>query len=304
MRLLPTLAAALLAICTASCSSGAALQRPVASWNDVVALPAPSVGQRIAYGSGAKQFGELRMPTGRGPHPVVVLLHGGCWSAEYDLDYMGHLADRLAAAGIASWNLEYRGIGDIGGAWPGTFDDVATGAAHVHTLARTFPLDLQRVVLVGHSAGGHLATWLAAARHVAPSHAQHALAPLPVRGVVTLAGIVDLRDYASGSGSCNKAVQPLLGGSAQTVPERYAAASPSALLPIGVPMRMLIGAKDPIVTGEHNARFAEQARLQGDDVALEVIEGAGHFDLVMPTGTAAKRVQRAIKDALRSRRKH
>jgi len=273
--------------------------REPATWDDVVALPAASVGQRIAYGPVAKQVGDLRVPSGPGPHPVAILLHGGCWQAEYDLGYFAHLGDALARAGIATWSLEYRGIGDAGGGWPGTFDDVATGAAHLRTLARSHPLDLDRVVLVGHSAGGQLALFLAAGRHVAPAQAQGTHAPLALRGVVALAGIVDLRDYAAGTGSCNQSVVPLLGGAPDAVPARYAATSPSELLPIGVPVRLLIGARDAIVAPASNERFAAQARAQGDDVELDVLDGAGHFDVVMPAGPAAERVQRAIRMLLR-----
>jgi acetyl esterase/lipase len=211
---------------------------------------------------------------------------------------MAHLADRLAAAGIATWSLEYRGIGDDGGGWPGTFDDVARGAAHLRALAPAHGLDLERVVVVGHSAGGHLSLWLAANRG-APLTPDAAANPVPLRGAVALAGIVDLRDYAAGTGSCNQQVVPLLGGTAAQVPERYAAASPSERLPIGVPMRLVIGSLDAIVPPAANARFAEQARTRGDAIELVVVDGAGHFDVVMPQGDAATRVQQAIGDALR-----
>jgi acetyl esterase/lipase len=294
----PTLATAALAVALTACSTTPAATGTPATWDDVQALPAPSAGERIAYGPAPKQFGQLRLPAGRGPHPVAILLHGGCWQAEYDLEYMAHLADALARDGIATWSLEYRGIGDAGGGWPGTLDDVAAGAAHLRTLAPAHALDLDRVVLVGHSAGGHLALWLGARRHVPPSSTAATYAPLPVRGVVTQAGIVDLREYAAGAGSCNQSVVPLLGGTAAQVPERYAAASPSELLPIGVPVRMVIGALDAIVPPASNERFARQARARGDDVELQVVDGAGHFDVVLPQGPAAERVQAAIRALL------
>jgi acetyl esterase/lipase len=287
----------------AACSSAPASPRPPATWNDVVALPAASAGQRIAYGPAAKQFGDLRLPQGRGPHPVAILLHGGCWQAEYDLAYMAHLGDRLAQAGIATWSLEYRGIGDAGGGWPGTFEDVVAGTAHLRTLAQAHPLDLDRVVLVGHSAGGHLALWLAARKNLPASHPLAASAPLPIRGVVPLAGIVDLREYGAAAGSCNQSVVPLLGGTPAQVPDRYAAASPSELLPIGVPLRLVIGSVDSIVPAASNERFAAAARARGDDVEVSVIDGAGHFDVVMPEGAAAERVQAAIRELLDAERK-
>jgi acetyl esterase/lipase len=267
----------------------AAVSAP-ATWDDVLALPAASTGERIAYGAAKKQFGDLRMPAGPGPHPVVVLLHGGCWQAEYDLEYFAHLADVLARAGIATWSLEYRGLGDDGGGWPGTFDDAAHGAGYLRELAKTHPLDLDRVVLAGHSAGGQRALYLAAKRPVSAGGAM----PLDTRGVVGLAAIVDLRDYAAGAGSCNQSVVPLLGGTPEIVPERYAATSPIEMARIGVPVRLVIGSVDAIVPPASNTRFAEQARAKGDDVELATIDGAGHFDVVLPTGAASVAVQRAI----------
>jgi acetyl esterase/lipase len=258
-----------------------------ATWDDVLALPAASKGERIAYGPAAKQFGDLRVPAGPGPHPVVVLLHGGCWQAEYDLEYFAHLADVLARHGIATWSLEYRGLGDDGGGWPGTFDDVAAGATHLRVLATSHPLDLDRVVLAGHSAGGQLALYLAAKP------------PVKVRGVVGLAAIVDLREYAAGAGSCNQSVVPLLGGTPDAVPARYAATSPMELAPIGVPVRLVIGAADAIVPPASNERFAAHARVKGDDVDIATIDGAGHFDVVMPDGEASARVVREIRALLR-----
>ena len=134
------------------------------SAGDVLALPRPEAQHRIAYGPGPQQFGELRLPDGAGPHPVVIVVHGGCWLAEYDLGYMSSLAAALTADGVATWSIEYRRVGDDGGGWPGTFDDVGAAADHLREIAAEHELDLERVVAVGHSAGGHLALWLAA-RH-------------------------------------------------------------------------------------------------------------------------------------------
>jgi acetyl esterase/lipase len=271
-----------------------------ATWADVQALPAPPPGLRIAYGRGPKQFGELRVPAGRGPHPVAILLHGGCWQSEYTLDYMKPLAARLAQDGIATWNVEYRGIGDAGGGWPGTFQDVVASAATLQSLATSQRLDPSRVVVVGHSAGGHLALWLAAKRRPAVPGAKRGAAGPALRGVVALAGIADLRDYAAAAGSCNQSVVPLLGGTALAVPGRYAATSPAELLPIGVPMRLILGSADPIVTQGHEERFATASRAAGDRVDLSLVPGEGHFDLVLPTPPASARVEAAIHQLLRT----
>src|SRR6266516_2333805 len=116
----------------------------------------------LPYGSEALQFGELHLPGGTGPYPIVILIHGGFWRAPYAYTLMTDLAEDLARRGIVAWNIEYRRVGDPGGGWPTTLVDVASAADYIHTLAPTYTLDLKRVVTIGHSAGGHLALWLAA----------------------------------------------------------------------------------------------------------------------------------------------
>ena len=170
------------------------------TWEQISRPPAAPADHRIQYGEHAFAFGELRLPRGSGPHPVVVVVHGGCWQSQYDLRYMSHLSAALSQAGIATWTLEYRRIGNAGGGWPGTFDDVARGTDYVRTLAQRFPLDLNRVVVAGHSAGGHLALWVAARRNLPRESPLFTANPLPLRGVVSLAGITDLRKYGAGTG--------------------------------------------------------------------------------------------------------
>ncbi|NGP53486.1 alpha/beta hydrolase [Thioalkalivibrio sp. XN8] len=267
------------------------------SWGQIEALPVPAADHRIAYGEHPLQFGELRLPAGPGPHAVAVLFHGGCWRAEYDLAHVSHVGAALAAAGAAVWTPEYRRVGDEGGGWPGTFEDAAAGLDGLASLAPEHNLDLDRVVLVGHSAGGHLALWLAGRHNLPASHPLHA-APARIRGVVALAGITDLARYAEGARGCNAAVQLLMGGMPAEQPERYAAASPAGLLPLGVPQRLLHGALDPVVLLEQSSGYAEKAGAHGDEVRLEVIDGAGHFDLVAPFAPAWPRVEAAVLELL------
>jgi acetyl esterase/lipase len=129
---------------------------------DLLDLPAPKADARIAYGKDPFQFGDLRVPGGSGRHPLVIYIHGGFWKSAYSLEHAGHARAAMTRAGAATWNLEYRRIGNSGGGWPGTCEDVALGASYAAQLAEKYPLDLDRVVVAGHSAGGQLACWLAA----------------------------------------------------------------------------------------------------------------------------------------------
>ena len=273
------------------------------SFSDLISTAAPPADHREAYGADPLQFGELRLPRRADSHaPVVVLIHGGCWRSAYDLTHAAPAAAALADAGYAVWVPEYRRVGDDGGGWPGTFDDIANAVDHVRALAVRYPsLDTARVVLGGHSAGGQLALWAASRRDgdaplagstVPAPPAQHALR---VVGVVSLAGITDLAEYGSASGSCNSAVAPLLGGTVAEVPDRYRAVSPIERLPIGVPVRVVHGASDPIVPLAQSRALVAKSHDRGAVVTLVEVPGAGHFDVVAPQSTAWPAVLDAVR---------
>lgn len=272
------------------------------TWQDIAALPAPAAGMRLAYGTDSLQFGELRLPKGEGPFPVVVVVHGGCWLSQYNLQYMTHLSAALAEAGYATWNLEFRRVGDAGGGWPGTFLDVAQGTDYVKELAKRYPLDLKQVVVLGHSAGGHLALWLAARRNLPRKSELYTRKPLKVKGVVALAGIADLENYANDKGSCNAAVPKLLGGMPAEVPDRYLQASPMHLLPLKVPQRLVQGELDPIVPVTQATAYASLARSKGDAAEVMLIPDTGHFDLVAPQSPAWGTVRKAVEAVLRKKK--
>ena len=231
----------------------------------VLDLPATQPDARIPYGSDPNQFGEIRVPVRKGPHPVILFVHGGFWRAAYDLKHAGHLCAALTHAGFATWSLEYRRIGQKGGGWPGTQEDVRHGAEHLSQLQRRYDLDLTRVIAAGHSAGGQLALWLAAQLAV------------PLRGVVPLAAVSDLRRAWSLKLS-GGVVAEYLGGTPEQVPERYSSSSPIELLPIGVPQRVLHGRADDVVPFEMSERFVHVSK----NAHLVPFEGAGHFDLIDP----------------------
>lgn len=250
------------------------------SLDDYLALPVVAADQRIAYGHDPEQFGDLYLPAGDGAHPVVVVIHGGCWQAMYNLAPLGTLCDALRNEGMAVWNLEYRRLGN-GGGWPGTFEDIARGMDILRSETDRSRLDLSRVVVVGHSAGGHLALW-AGARHRLPGHSPlFTPHPLPVAGIVALAGIPDLAAAVQWT-ICGDAPTQLAGGAPTDLPERYRQISPAELLPLGIPQQHLVGNHDAIVpVGYLEAYVSQASRL--DDVALQVCAGAGHFEPVFPT---------------------
>ncbi|GAB3527897.1 alpha/beta hydrolase [Pontibacter brevis] len=273
-------------------------QPKLVSWQDIAALPVPPADKVISYGPDSLQFGELRLPKGEGKFPVVVVVHGGCWLSAYDRQYMAHLSEKLTQAGYATWNLEFRRVGDAGGGWPGTFLDVAAGTDYVRELAKTYPLHTRKVIVMGHSAGGHLALWLGARHNLPKNSTLYTKKPLKIKGIVSLAGIPDLATYSQQKGSCNEAVPQLMGGMPDEQPERYTDASPTTLLPLRVPSRLIQGALDPIVPVIQSQRFAEQAKASGDDSKLILLEQAGHFDIVAPHSPVYKKVEQAVRELL------
>ncbi len=243
-------------------------------------LPAPPYDHKIAYGGGEFQFGYLRLPKSEGPHPVAIVVHGGFWRAAFDLEHSGHMCAALTRAGIATWSLEYRRIGQPGGGWPGTCEDVLQGASHLKQLAAQFPLNAARAVAIGHSAGGHLALWLGTR--------------MRLRGIVSLAGVADLR-RAWELKLSNTVVADFMGG--QPGPE-YEKASPIERVPLGAPSRLVHGDHDDIVPLEISQRFVAAAVKAGDDSKLVTLPGADHFALIDPRSAEWPVVEKTVLELL------
>lgn len=253
---------------------------------------APAADQRIAYGKDEFQFGELRLPKTAGPHPVAVVIHGGCWMSQYGLGYMGHISAALTEAGIATWNIEYRRVGNAGGGWPGTFEDAARATDYLREIAGKYSLDLNRVVIVGHSAGGHLALLLAARNRFPKDSSLYSANPLPLRGIVSLAGITDLRKTST---ACDKEVIQLMSGEAKDNAALYNLASPIELLPLGVKQKIVQGGADNIIPMVMATDYAEAAKKKKDDVELIALKEADHFQLVDPKSPAWATVLESVK---------
>lgn len=261
------------------------------------ALPSQPADYRIAYGKDPSQFADLRIPSTPGLHPVAILIHGGCWKADYaTLRDMAPIADALKAEGIATWNIEYRRLPQPGSGWPGTYEDVARGTDYLRQIAQKHQLDLGRVVVVGHSAGGHLALWAASRERLPPTSALYIRDPLAIRGVVDLAGPGDMAtEIAVEVGACqSRVVEQFLGGSPADVPERYAQVSASKMLPLGVPQVLVWGDHDNLRPMWLAEKYAKAATTAGDSVDLIIVPGLGHFEVASPYSSAWPKVRDAI----------
>jgi acetyl esterase/lipase len=254
--------------------------------------------KRISYGDDAQQFADLYLPGGAGPHPVGLLIHGGFWRAPYTLRLMTGLAEDLAQRGIAAWNIEYRRVGNAGGGWPGTLQDAAAATDYLATLGEEYPLDLQRVVTIGHSAGGHLALWLAARSRLpqnSPFASSHA--PLTLKGAISLAGAIDLEEVWKLHLGQDAALA-LLGGSPHDFPERYTTASPAALLPLGIPQVLVHGTNDDRVPLQVSQNYAHKATEAGDTVTLIELPAVDHFEVIDPHSAAWSRTRDELQKLL------
>lgn len=254
------------------------------SSRSILIRPAPAADHRIAYGRDEFQFGELRLPKTAGKHPVAIVIHGGCWMSQFGLSYMGHISAALTEAGFASWNIEYRRVGNAGGGWPGTFEDAARATDYLREIADKYSLDLNQVIAIGHSAGGHLALLLGARPQFKKDNPLYSANPLKLKGVVSLAGITDLRRTGT---ACDKEVIQFTGGEAKDKAAIYDQASPIALVPLGVKQKIVQGESDTIIPPAMATDYLETAKRKNDgDVELISLKDADHFHLVDPKSAA------------------
>lgn len=256
------------------------------STQDVLSRTPPPADARIPYGSDPNQFGDLRLPAGKAkaPFPVVMNIHGGFWRAKYDLMHASHLCAALTKVGIATWNLEYRRVGNPGGAWPGTFEDITNGYRFLKQLAAKHPLDLKRFVVMGHSAGGHLA--IALAGHQPDIH-----------GAVSLAGVLDLH-RAWELHLSNDAVVEFLGGTPVQMPDHAREADPMQLK-VKAAQHLIHGSDDDVVPVEISRNYADRKKRKGEKVTLTELPKTGHFELIDPESAAWPHVEQTVLNLLK-----
>ncbi|MDP3516883.1 MAG: alpha/beta fold hydrolase [Pseudohongiella sp.] len=245
----------------------------VVPFSSVTALNYATPAAMIPYGSDLLQFGLLWLPPSeRRPPAQIVLIHGGCWLNAYDIQHTYALSTALAQAGYAVWSLEYRRTGDNGGGWPWTFEDIKAGIAHVHPTENFVEMP---TIVMGHSAGGHLALLAGALDS-------------QLKGVVGLGAITDIVKYSQGEGSCQSAAQQFMGGTFENRTNDYHAANPVGKTPH--PNTVLLhGSADEIVP-------IEQSAIAGAKTVI--VEGAGHFDWTHPGSEAFQVLLQTLEDML------
>lgn len=260
---------------------GAAYSETLISVKEAATTPQQPADYRLNYGQHIFQFGDLRIPTGDGPHPIAIVIHGGCWTTRYGLHLMDGMAARLTENGYATWNIEFRRVGQNSSAFPDVFDDVRRAALFVESLAEDHALDLGRIVLTGHSSGGHLALWLAGRLQ-----GEWLRADSRVLGVVALAPLVDFEALARSDGAaCSSSLPPLLGGTYEEVPDRYASESTINMKFAAARQILISGELDEIVPPKHVALQEKAQNEVGARVTHITSPTSGHFEMITP-GTA------------------
>ena len=255
------------------------------SSEDILDLPPPPADVRLSYGTDPNQFGDLRFPKAKTSFPVVMNIHGGFWRAKYDLTHCGHLCAALTAKGIATWNIEYRRVGNPGGGWPGTFEDIRSAYRYLPQIAKKYDLDSNKILVMGHSAGGQLALCLAAHES-------------SLKRVVSLAGVVDLQQAWEQHLSDN-AVVAFLGGKPSEVTEHYREADPMQLaIDRGTTQWLIHGAADDVVPSYFSRQCAERKKKNGEDVHYTEVSTAGHFDPIDPRSSSWPTVENTIRRLL------
>ncbi len=269
-------------------------EAPLIGTKAYVARAAVPADDRFEYGTGPSRFADLYLPKGVRPYRLVVFFHGGCWLSEYGLEPVGGFCRALAdETGLAVLSVEYRRVGEEGGGWPGTFHDAAAALDFVDELSTRAPVSRQGVIVAGHSAGAHLALWLAARAGLPFDDPLRTPVRIRPSRVVALAPLADLADV-SGT-ACAGALDGLLGP--PTLREaRLGSASPAARLPLGVPQVLVAGTRDRIAPAALARAYAGKARASGDTVSLVEVSSAGHFELVTPGSPAWPSVLAAFRD--------
>lgn len=290
-------------------AAAACAQQPnTMRWPDLLERPRPSGSITIPYGTDPLQVGDLWLPTNSASltqtFPVVLMVHGGCWQTDIaDRSIMDWIAADLAGQGIAVWNIDYRGVDRPGGGYPGTFADVAAAADHLRTIAPQHRLDTSRIVAFGHSAGGHLALWLAGRPRLTATSVLAGGDPLPIASVIASGALPDIEAaLALENNGCTTSAMPALTGTATPArPDPFADTSIPNLLPLGVRQIFVNASADTIAPPSLATNYAAKADAVGEEIDIVTIAGEGHVELIAPGTRAWAAEVAAIKAELARR---
>lgn len=298
-RTLLLAAGLLLAVGAIAAQTGGRLMQ----WPDLLDRPRPHPTRTLAYGADPLQHVDLWLPAGKPPFPVVLMVHGGCWTTEIaQADIMNYIADDLAKRGIAVWNIEYRGV-DRGGGYPGTFQDMAAAADMLGAQGPALGLRTDRVVALGHSAGGHLALWLAARDRLPAGSPLVTPHPLKLAEAISIGGLPDLEAARTPPGdTCGpEAPAAMAGQPSASRPDPYRDTSPAAMLPFATPQTLVNASRDRIAPPAFAEAYAAKAKAASVAVRRVTVPDEGHVELIAP-GTAAWKAEVAeIERALGGR---
>jgi acetyl esterase/lipase len=272
------------------------------TWDDLTSRPRPEPTRSIGWGAAATNVVDLWLPEGAGPHPVVLMVHGGCWQKSIaDRTLMNWAAEDLRSQGLAVWNIEYRGVDEAGGGYPGTFLDVAHAADALRDHAATYNLKTDKVAAFGHSAGGHLALWLAARPKLPASSPMRMDNPLKITGVVNSGGLADLKASArvTDPNCLARIMDKLTGDLGLNRSNVFSDTSPVEMLPLGVRQVSVNGHRDQIAPPVLGEDYTRKAKATGDNAEVVVVLNTAHVELVAP-GTEAFRIEtEKLKEMLR-----
>ena len=267
---------------------------------DYLALTGPLPSTTVRYGAAPSQYAELFVPAGSGPFPVAVLVHGGCWTKEFGgITQLRNMAGALAARGIAVWNVEYRRVDEDGGGYPGMYLDMHAALDALAAQAPAHQLDLERIVAVGHSAGGQLVQWIAGRARIAQDSPLYRARMLKVERIVSLGGLADLRNEAALiETSCGRDTAELAGSPSPERSDVFVDTNAAELMPNGSRTWLVTGALDTISPPRVAHDYARRARAAGDHAEVVILPDASHYDEVAATSPSWPLVLNVIERAL------
>ncbi|PKB20475.1 alpha/beta hydrolase [Janthinobacterium sp. 64] len=296
---MPTsLPSSLIATALLACAHGA-VAAPM-SLDDYLALNGPAPTAQIAYGAAPSQYAQLFRPEGSGPFPVVVLVHGGCWTVAFGgIGQMRNVAGALVAQGIAVWNVEYRRVDEEGGGYPGTYEDMHAALDSLQQHAEQYQLDVKRIVAMGHSAGGQLVQWIAGRDKLPKSSPLYREQYLPIKNILSLGGLADLRhEQALIKSSCERDIAQLAGSASTERPDIYSDTNAADLMPNGSRTVLATGELDTISPPRVAHDYAAKAKVAGDHAEVLILPGASHYDEIAATSNAWRMILPVIKQML------